>query len=700
MREGTHNESVDKLAAAKAGLASRSRGVQRKCACGGSAGMSGDCESCQGKRLTLQRYSRERTTIAGLLPSLGKSLVPTAPDSRGARGNGLGHHFGLIKSRVPRQVQTKPAVSEPTDQYEQEADRAAEQIGGKSALEAKPQPSSLSHSEQLIQRAVSKGATTSADNAAGSASTEPSAAPPVPATSQAAGPEAAPEAGAESSAPAGLIVEDDAQEVGPGQMRKSAFLDQLRNDACAAADEELAAVGQTTEGCPYVERWITQYRTRSTQQIERALRLYAPEAANVSSAADYIPLVAARIRRGVAVWATTGQITGVPAELASELGGGGMLGAVGGLLSGAASVASGVLGGIGGALGGIFTKAKGGGARETDNPAQLRAQLSGGQSLDGGARTRMESAFGYDFSRVRVHNDSGAAALSSSLNARAFTIGNDVAFGAGEYQPGTLVGDALLAHELAHVVQQGEGVSPDRLSQKGASTSDGLEEDADHSAVRAVVSIWSGAKRGLSNVGKEAMPHLRSGLRLSRCKSGEDKTAGANKNIDGVDLGPTDASKMFCRKGNFKETYTVGLNSTTAATANSVIEFEGDSGTKDSKTCACDCGFLRQYIKGYWKRGASGDKKYSVKSCGKDLTMNETTWIEEYMACDPQADKCKQRFTDNPGWSSGLSNGDYIELVYNFKFELWDSCQGKAETTTFKTATLKGDTAPRTITWT
>jgi hypothetical protein len=72
----------------------------------------------------------------------------------------------------------------------------------------------------------------------------------------------------------------------------------------------------------------------------------------------------------------------------------------------------------------------------------------------------MEPRFAHDFSRVRVHTDSTAAHAATALQARAFTIGRDVVFNANEYAPTTTEGRRLLAHELAHVVQQtaGEGV--------------------------------------------------------------------------------------------------------------------------------------------------------------------------------------------------------------------------------------------------
>jgi len=351
--------------------------------------------------------------------------------------------------------------------------------------------------------------------AATAAAGEPAAAAAPTAEPATAAPAAEP-AAAETATGGGLIVEDETTELGSGQMRKTQFLDQLRAEVCAAADAELAAVGRSTEGCPYVERWINHYRTRPAQYVERALRRYAPDAVGVTSAAGYIPLVAARVRRAVTVWATTGELTGVPDDLAAELTGGGVLGALGGGVAAVASAAAGAFGGIGSAIGGLFTKAKEGGARAGDDPQEIQSQLSSGQSLEGNVKSRMENAFGHDFSRVRVHSDSRAAGLSASVNARAFTIGHDVAFGAGEYKPNTLIGDALIAHELAHVVQQGSA-APGAGPQMQGGEYNGLEEDADRAAVSAVVSSWGGANAGLAGVSEQAMPRLRSGLRLSRC---------------------------------------------------------------------------------------------------------------------------------------------------------------------------------------
>lgn len=84
----------------------------------------------------------------------------------------------------------------------------------------------------------------------------------------------------------------------------------------------------------------------------------------------------------------------------------------------------------------------------------------GGRPLPASARLFFESRFGHDFSGVRLHTDASAAASVRRLDALAYTVGSDIAFGAGQYQPETSAGRRLLAHELAHVVQQQADARP------------------------------------------------------------------------------------------------------------------------------------------------------------------------------------------------------------------------------------------------
>jgi hypothetical protein len=308
-----------------------------------------------------------------------------------------------------------------------------------------------------------------------------------------------------------LIVDDDSQQVQPGQMRKSDFLSALRSSVSTAAEQSLKGTMWSSLGCPYIDRWFNYFNNQPGAHVERALLKYAPDAASARTANDYIPIVTDRVRRGIGEWRETGQVTGLPEEFAQ----GGMPGAtasglLGGLLSGIGSAVSGLISGIGSALsnvGKMLFKRRDGEEREADDPEAIRKQLGSGHALDSHSKTRLQTAFGADFSNVRVHTDTRAQQLSDNLNAHAFTIGSDIAFGPGEYQPGTVVGDALIAHELAHVMQQGGSASQPQRKEDSSE----LDADANRSALGAMVSLAGGAAV------PQTKPRRRSGLSLQRC---------------------------------------------------------------------------------------------------------------------------------------------------------------------------------------
>jgi hypothetical protein len=102
-----------------------------------------------------------------------------------------------------------------------------------------------------------------------------------------------------------------------------------------------------------------------------------------------------------------------------------------------------------------------------------------------------------------------------------------------------LVGDALLAHELAHVVQQrpSSGALGPMQKSAAASNSSSFEEDADEAAVDAVASLWSLGQRGLNSFSRQAAPRRRSGVRLQRCNGGSKSSHDA-----GLDAGTTPAA--------------------------------------------------------------------------------------------------------------------------------------------------------------
>jgi hypothetical protein len=109
-----------------------------------------------------------------------------------------------------------------------------------------------------------------------------------------------------------------------------------------------------------------------------------------------------------------------------------------------------------------------GDAGERRSPVLDVVGRGGGSPLPTDVRADMEAGLGADFGDVRVHDDGPAAASAQAVSARAYTVGNDVVFNRGAYQPDTTEGRQTLAHELTHVVQQRSGPVD------GTSTGDGV----------------------------------------------------------------------------------------------------------------------------------------------------------------------------------------------------------------------------------
>ena len=100
----------------------------------------------------------------------------------------------------------------------------------------------------------------------------------------------------------------------------------------------------------------------------------------------------------------------------------------------------------------------------SDVTNQINSSRGKGSPLSSGTKGFMESRFGNDFSEVRIHTDSKANDLSTNLNAKAFTVGNDIFFNSGQYEPESGTGRRLLAHELTHVIQQNQ--SPQKIQRE------------------------------------------------------------------------------------------------------------------------------------------------------------------------------------------------------------------------------------------
>lgn len=119
----------------------------------------------------------------------------------------------------------------------------------------------------------------------------------------------------------------------------------------------------------------------------------------------------------------------------------------------------------------LQTKSKGEPSQPTPHlESNINALEGAGQPLSKETRAFFEPRFGQDFSKVRVHNDSNANQLARSINARAFTKGNNVVFGRGEYNPKSSKGKRLLGHELVHVRQQNSRFTTKYVSKKNNET--------------------------------------------------------------------------------------------------------------------------------------------------------------------------------------------------------------------------------------
>lgn len=113
-------------------------------------------------------------------------------------------------------------------------------------------------------------------------------------------------------------------------------------------------------------------------------------------------------------------------------------------------------------------------AQGTTAPASFGETVAGpGLPLEARLRSGMERRFGHDFSRVRVHTDAGASRSAREVNAQAYTVGSHIVIGEGRFTPSSLSGQHLIAHELAHVIQQSSTTRVQRFS------------DVDHHVVEA-----------------------------------------------------------------------------------------------------------------------------------------------------------------------------------------------------------------------
>jgi hypothetical protein len=272
-------------------------------------------------------------------------------------------------------------------------------------------------------------------------------------------------AGEGDATAAGLKLVDDGAEAAAGRVPVGTFLDAVEHRICAVVDSELAGTSFSSAGCPWIAHWIAYYRGRSADEVQAALAQYAPGAVGARGLDDALDAIAGRLSENLRSWRASGTIPDV-SQLPSVPGGGQAPAPIG-----------------------IQREAAG----------AVRDELGPGRPLEPGVAARMGPLLGADVSHARVHSDELGARIAERHGAAAVAVGSHVAFARGTYEPGTPLGDALLAHELAHVAQYDETavVAPAREA----------EREADAAGVAAL------AQRGVAALRRS----VKSGLALRRC---------------------------------------------------------------------------------------------------------------------------------------------------------------------------------------
>ena len=140
-------------------------------------------------------------------------------------------------------------------------------------------------------------------------------------------------------------------------------------------------------------------------------------------------------------------------------------------------------------------------------PSVDHVLASPGRPLEPALRQDMEQRFGHDFSRVRVHSGAAAEQSTCDVNAYAYTVGQDIVFGGGQYTPGTHQGRRLIAHELTHVVQQSgsKASSPDQNGNRRHRFPGNAEHAQIHSGY---------GTKGLQRLGCETLLNAKEGERV------------------------------------------------------------------------------------------------------------------------------------------------------------------------------------------
>jgi hypothetical protein len=234
------------------------------------------------------------------------------------------------------------------------------------------------------------------------------------------------------------------------------------------------------------------------------------------------------------------------------------------------------------------------GSRPAAEAEEVRARLGAGEPVEPRARRRMELAFGGALDDVRVHTGAEAGGMAGERSASAFTVGRDVVFAPGTYAPGTFAGNALLAHELAHVVQQRSG---------RAGTEAAGEREAN-----------AAARGALLGGGMRPSPGM--GLRLQRCPTEEreaaEQAAGGPEALQKIG-DPKDSPTFEHWLGTFPSHSKAGETRDIAASAPGI--------SAEVAAGKLDCADVALLLRHHWLKAHERSLSFKVGPKGKETTL-------------------------------------------------------------------------------
>ncbi|MDP1679910.1 MAG: DUF4157 domain-containing protein [Candidatus Nitrotoga sp.] len=303
-------------------------------------------------------------------------------------------------------------------------------------------------------------------------------------------------------------------------------------------------------------------------------------------------------------------------------------------------------------------------------PASVDRVLSGsGRPLDAAIQQDMGQRFGHDFSQVRVHTSPAAEQSARDVNAHAYTVGQNIVFGAGRFVPGSHEGQRLLAHELTHVVQQ-----------SGADRTNTIKSNLNHGLSRVSAPC---ARTGDSGKGSPEFTNLVPG--------------------DANDVVPTrgelSGSPGACVVQSAMPYSRSGIIRTSGGSVFERFEVRAEWSSAqhrdEASYCAAECGEYHQFVKGYLKTSSNKDGSDLKDVSGKVFggkPLDEKVFQEDGLDNNPKAryGHRNEKQTMNEKYepdratgtkyvgkdAPGVHIGTFADFDLTFIGKLVDTCQG------------------------